>query len=74
MITITGIPLTKQRPLPPMPTVTGLNELQGFTRFYIGVNVSMDEVRDWSPSRITNFFEGIAKVITARGIPHATNR
>lgn len=73
MIAITGTPLTEQRPLPPMPTVSGLNELQGFTRFYIGVNVSESELRDWSPQRITTFFEGIAKVIKARGIPHATN-
>lgn len=69
MIQVTGIPLTKQRPLPPMPTVRGLNELEGFTRFYIGVNVSVDEMKSWSPQKITEFFQGIAMVIGARGKP-----
>lgn len=68
MIQVTGIPLRSQQPLPPMP-MTGLNDVNGFTRFYIGVNLSMDEVKEWSPQRITQFFEGIAKVIGARGKP-----
>lgn len=69
MIDVKGIPLQRLRALPPMPTVRGLNELGGFTRFYIGVNLSVSEFKDWSPQRITNFFNGVAQVIRARGIP-----
>lgn len=69
MIDVKGIPLQRLRALPPMPTVSGLNELGGFTRFYIGVNISTDELKEWSARRITDFFQGIAKVIHARGVP-----
>lgn len=69
MINITGIPLTNQRPLPPMPMVSGLNNLHGFVKFYIGVSLTADEIKEWSPQRIMNFFTGIAKVIVARGVP-----
>lgn len=69
MIDVKGIPLQRLRSLPPMPRYSGLNELGGAVKFYIGVNLSVDEMRDWSSRRITDFFEGVAKIITARGIP-----
>jgi hypothetical protein len=69
MISISGISLTNQKPLPPLPTVRGLCDVEGFTRFYIGVNLSVDEMRNWTPQRITDFFQGIAIVIGTRGVP-----
>jgi hypothetical protein len=39
--------------------------LDGFTRFHIGVNVSIDEMRHWSPQKMTDFFQGVAKVVHA---------
>lgn len=44
-----------------------VNDVSGFTRFYIGVNIKADDFADWSPQRITNFFNGIAEVVRARG-------
>lgn len=71
MIDIKGIRYVKPYyplRLPPMPTV-GLNDLGGAVKFYIGVNISVDEMREWSPQRITNFFSGIAQVVATRGKP-----
>lgn len=64
MIAITGIPLRQQRPLPPMPMVQLCN-LDGGVKFYIGVNLSIDTFKEWSPERIYGFFNGIAKIIRA---------
>lgn len=47
--------LTKTPPIP-----QGLNEVEGFTRFYIGANINIDTFKDWSPQRITDFFNGVA--------------
>lgn len=62
MIQITGIPLIEQRPLPPMPTVR-LRDLSGGIKFYIGVNLTANELSKWSPQKITNFFNGVAQVV-----------
>lgn len=62
MIAITGIPLSNQRSLPPMPTVR-LCDLSGGIKFYIGVNLTADELSRWPLQKITNFFNGVAQVV-----------
>ena len=52
-------------PLPITPKPDGVL-LDGFTSFYIGVNVPIEEMQHWSPQKITDFFAGIAKVVYAR--------
>lgn len=60
MIDVTGIQRLKI--LPPMPTVR-LCDLSGAIRFYIGVTLTADEFKEWSPQRIANFFNGVAQVV-----------
>lgn len=70
MIDITGIQKrNRNRQLPAVHVSQGLNEVGGFTRFYIGANISMDTFKDWEPQRITKFFEGLTQVVHARGNP-----
>lgn len=38
---------------------------EGIT-FQIGLNIGMKEIGSWSPERITSFFDGVAKVLTAK--------
>lgn len=64
MIDVKGIPLQRLRVLPPMP-MTRLCDLDGAIKFYIGVNLSIDSFKEWSPQRIYGFFDGIAKIIRA---------
>ena len=68
MIDINGLPL-RLHTLPPMPLLNGLNDVSGSVKFYIGVNLTVDDFKEWSPQRIANFFNGIAQVIQVRGIP-----
>jgi hypothetical protein len=42
-------------------------DVQGFVRFNITVNLSGDEIKDWSPERIRAWFDGVAQVVEAAG-------
>lgn len=68
MININGLPL-RLRALPPMPLLNGINDVSGSVKFCIGVNLTVGDFKDWSPQRLANFFNGVAQVIRARGIP-----
>lgn len=70
MIDIMGIKkLNQVKPAAQRTASLGLNEVQGFAKFYIGVNVCADEMKDWPAHKITSFFSGVAQVIHARGNP-----
>ena len=55
----------------PVAIPRGLNEIQGRAQFYIGANINVHTFKEWSPERIRMFFDGIARVILARGKPSA---
>lgn len=40
---------------------------EGAIRFAVSVNIDLAEMRGWSPDRIAKLFEGISKVIAAKG-------
>jgi hypothetical protein len=67
MIDITGIArIPRPQPRAPKAAPTCQNvSLDGFTRFYIGVNVSAEDMRHWSAQKIADFFQGVAKIVHA---------
>lgn len=72
MIDVTAIQKThKLRQQPQVIIPRGLNELEGFTRFYLDVNIAADTMLDWSAQQITDFFDGVAKIIRTRGKPES---
>lgn len=66
MIEITAIQKAHKRQVQPSAITLRGVELEGFTRFYIDVNITADTMREWPAQRITDFFNGVAKVIRAR--------
>ena len=48
-----------------LPSVCGPTD--GAVQFNISVSVDMSEFSEWAPERITAFFAGIAKVLSAKG-------
>lgn len=67
MIDITAFQRPKALRASPPPISFGVASVEGRAQFYIGVNISADELSEWSPHRIEQFFNGIARIITARG-------
>jgi hypothetical protein len=41
--------------------------IDGFVRFNITVRLNAAELASWSPARIAAFFEGVARIVLARG-------
>jgi hypothetical protein len=50
----------------PPANITEKPSSAGAMNFDISINVSMAEMRDWTPDRITAFFAGIAQVLAAK--------
>lgn len=44
---------------------TSAVEYMGQLRFFLDLRVSTDELKDWSPLRISQFFEGVAMALRA---------
>lgn len=54
--------------LPRTNVVTNFAQREGAVNFDISVRVDMSEFAGWEPSRIAAFFQGIAQVISAKGM------
>ncbi|MCH8901980.1 MAG: hypothetical protein IIC88_06740 [Chloroflexi bacterium] len=54
-----------QRPQPTLSTAFS-QETEGALRIMVNINVSMSELRDWQPDRISAFFGGVAQVLSAK--------
>jgi hypothetical protein len=54
-----------ERPQSPSPALASDSQ-DGAINLQIGVHVSLAEMKDWSPERITAFFGGIAQVLAAK--------
>jgi len=39
--------------------------LEGQTKLYVDLAVNVKEMRDWTPERIKQFFDGLAKLLNA---------
>lgn len=56
-------PIGPKQPIAPLPAAS----TQGAVQFSISVKVDMAELAGWQPDRIAKFFEGISKVLAAKG-------
>lgn len=54
-----------QRSQPALSTVFS-QETEGALRIMVSINVSMSELRDWRPERISALFGGVAQVLSAK--------
>lgn len=60
-------PDTREQPTPRASVVTAFSQpTEGVVRFHVSVNVEMAEFANWSPDRISAFFNGVAAVLAAK--------